>query len=100
MRYSLPPGIEPGSRALWVVTSSHTDHYTTEDFQVWTPVVGLGFGVTDWLTEPLKSGAKFWSHLWVRDHLLKQDQDIIGTKEDEGAYCNLEYVGKFRIVLL
>ncbi|KAK4135217.1 hypothetical protein BT67DRAFT_440896 [Trichocladium antarcticum] len=31
---TLPPGIEPGSRALscrYTMTSSHTDHYTTED---------------------------------------------------------------------
>ncbi len=37
---SLPPGIEPGSRAMsgWM-TSSHTDHYTTEDLLVLAPAV-------------------------------------------------------------
>ena len=37
-RRELNPGLERiGTRGG--MTSSHTDHYTTEDLQVWTPVV-------------------------------------------------------------
>ena len=54
-KLSLPPGIEPGSRAKssMKLTSSYTDHYTTEDSQVWTPAVAAGL-----LTERVDNAVK------------------------------------------
>ena len=40
-RRELNPGLE---RDVGLMTSSHTDHYTTEDLQVWTPAVVIVVG--------------------------------------------------------